>query len=58
LRGAGFLTETALPAVSVTAQFDEVEYERFKRHCGRAARAPISREDVAAAAKKVEMATK
>ncbi len=39
-------------------QFDEAEYERYKRHCNRANRAPITREEAAAAAKKVQQAIK
>ncbi|EFJ41673.1 hypothetical protein VOLCADRAFT_98246 [Volvox carteri f. nagariensis] len=43
--------------VMAMANFDEAEYERYKRHCGRASRAPITREEAAAAARKVEAAT-
>ncbi|GIL51504.1 hypothetical protein Vafri_7475 [Volvox africanus] len=54
--GLGITRVMAMANVS-SKPFDEAEYERYKRHCGRAHRAPITREEAAAAAKKVEAST-
>lgn len=39
-------------------QFDEQEYERYKRHCSKTNRAPITREEAAEATKRKQAAMK
>ncbi|KAG2498113.1 hypothetical protein HYH03_003871 [Edaphochlamys debaryana] len=57
LRDGMGITRTMAMANVSSKPFDEAEYERYKRHCGKVHRAPITREEAAAAAKKVEAAT-
>ncbi|KXZ44243.1 hypothetical protein GPECTOR_70g473 [Gonium pectorale] len=53
--GLGIVRVMAMANVS-SKPFDQAEYERYLRHCSRANRAAITRDEAAAAGKKVEAA--